>query len=297
MKKLCHNKHYQSQGVSVNIVYGLIIVFTLLIGTNINAYAVPQLLKVSDKRSVEFRQFMEDIERSDVIFIGETHDVIKQHENQLDIIRGLYSRKIPVAIGLEMFSTDSQQQLDDWSKGKLDEQDFKTAYARNWSYDWQLYRAIFIFARDNHIPMIALNVPKPIISKIMRQGSAALDENDKKELPPHFSWTLNPPQTEYLRRITAQVFKNKPGVMPLTNFCEAQALRNNVMAWSISKYRNKFPTRKVIAIAGTWHAIKNGAPEQLKQYGSLSDTVILPELPEFVIQNVTPNEADYIILK
>jgi uncharacterized iron-regulated protein len=279
------------------VIHGLLIVFTLLIGTNINAYAVPQLLKVSDKRTVEFRQFLEDVERSDVIFIGETHDVIKQHENQLEIFRGLYSGKVPVAIGLEMFSTDSQQQLDDWSNGKLAEQDFKTMYARNWSYDWQLYRNIFIFARDNHIPMIALNVPKPIISKIMRQGSAALNDNDKKELPPHISWTLNPPQTEYLRRITAQAFKNKPGMMPLANFCEAQALRNDVIAWSISKCRAKFPKSKVIAITGTWHAIKNGAPEQLKQYGSLSYAVILPELPEFVIQNITPDEADYLILK
>lgn len=37
----------------MNIIYGLIIVIMLLIGTNINAYAVPQILKVSDKRTVE----------------------------------------------------------------------------------------------------------------------------------------------------------------------------------------------------------------------------------------------------
>jgi len=281
----------------MNIMYGLIIVIAFLTGTNVNAYAVPQLLKVSDKRTVDFIQFIEDIERSDVIFIGETHDERKQHENQLDIIRNLYARKVPVAIGLEMFSADSQQQLDDWSKGKLDEQVFKTIYARNWSYDWQLYRDIFIFARDNRIPMIALNVPKPIMSKVMRQGSAALNDNDKKEIPPHISWTLNPPQTEYLRRVTAQVFGNKPGVVPFANFCAAQALRNDAIAWNISKYSEKSPKNKIIVITGTWHAIKNGAPEQLKQYGSLSYKVILPELPEFVIQNVTPGEADYFILK
>jgi uncharacterized iron-regulated protein len=281
----------------MNIIYGLIIAIMLLIGTNINAYAVPQLLKVSDKRTVKFMQFIDDIEQSDVIFIGETHDVRKQHENQLDIIRSLYARKVPVAIGLEMFSADSQQNLDDWSKGKLDEQDFKIMYAKNWSFDWQLYRDIFIFARDNHIPMIALNVPKSIISKIMRQGSATLNDNDKKEIPPHLSWTLNPSQTDYLRRITAQAFGNKPGVMPFANFCAAQALRNNAIAWNISKYREKSPKNKFIVITGTWHAIKNGAPEQLKLYGSLSYKVILPELPEFVIQNVTPDEADYFILK
>lgn len=281
----------------MNVIYGLIIVIMFLIGTNMNAYAVPQILKVSDKRTVEFVQFIEDIERSDIVFIGETHDAKKQHENQLDIIRNLYARKVPVAIGLEMFSAENQQQLDDWSKGKLDEQDFKTIYARNWSYDWQLYRDIFIFARDNHIPMIALNVPKPIITKVVRQGSAALNDNDKKQIPPHMSWTLNPPQTEYLKRVTGQVFANKPRVIPFANFYEAQALRNSAIAWNIAKYREKSPKNKIIVITGAWHAIKNGAPEQLKQYGSLSYKVILPELPELVIQNVTTDEADYFILK
>ncbi len=281
----------------MNIIYGLFVAIMLLLGTNTNAWAVPQILKVSDKQTVEYIQFVEDIERSDVIFIGETHDVIKQHENQLDIILTLHARNVPVAIGLEMFSADSQQQLDDWSQGKLDEQNFKTIYAANWSYDWQLYRNIFIFARDNHIPMIALNLPKPIISKIMRQGSAALNDIDKKEIPANISWTLNPPQTEYLRLVTAQVFGNKLGAAIFANFCDAQAVRNSVIAWRISKYREKSPKDKIVVIAGTWHAIKNGAPEQLKQYGLLKYEVILPELPEFVIQNITTDEADYFILK
>lgn len=281
----------------MNIMYGAGMAIFLLIGTTINAYAAPQFLKVSDKRTVEFKQFIEDVERSDVIFIGETHDAKKQHENQLEIIRGLYARKVPLAIGLEMLSTDSQRQLDDWTNGNLDEPDFKTIYARNWSFDWQLYRDIFVFARDNHIPMIALNVPKPLISKIVRQGSASLNDNEKKELPPHVSWTLNPSQAEYIRRIYAQVFGNKPKVVSFANFSEAQALRNSVIAWNIAKFREKSPKNKIIVITGTWHAIKNGAPEQLKQTGGLTFKVILPELPEFVIQNVTTDDADYFMLK
>jgi uncharacterized iron-regulated protein len=135
----------------MNIIYGLIVVIMFLTCTNIKADAVPQILRVSDKRTVEYKRFIEDIERSDVIFIGETHDVIKQHENQLDIIRTLFARNVPVAIALEMFSADSQQQLDDWSNGKLDEQSFKLIYGNNWSYDWQLYsRYINICPQQSH---------------------------------------------------------------------------------------------------------------------------------------------------
>ena len=248
----------------MNTLFGSILVLTFLLGANISAFAAPQIIDVRNKKPVAYKQLIDDLKGSNVTFIGETHDVKMQHKNQLDIIQSLHEKNDSVAIGLEMFSTDYQQQLDDWSNGRLDEQDFKKIYAKNWSYDWQLYRDIFIYARDNRIPMIALNVPKPIISKVVRQGSAALNDMDKKEIPPHISWTLNAAQTEYLRRISAQVFGNKAIRRPPSNFCEAQALRNSVMAWAISKYEEKNPKSDVIVLTGTWHAIKNGAPEQLK---------------------------------
>ena len=266
-------------------------------GSYSNACAASHYLNVSDKRAVEFMQLIADTDGTDVIFIGETHDVKTQHENQLDIIRTLYAKRVPVAIGLEMFASDKQRQLDDWTGGKLDERDFKLIYSENWSYDWMLYRDIFIFARDNHIPMIALNIPKPIILKVVALGSSSLNDNDKKEIPPHVSWKLNPFQTEYLKRIFAQVFGHNPKQLSFANFCEAQALRNDGMAWNITKYRKKYPKSKIVVITGTWHAVKSGVPEQLKQCDSLSSTVILPELPEFNIQNATSDEVDYFMMK
>lgn len=280
----------------MKISYCLIIIITFLIGSYINAHAVTQFLRVSDKRTVGFMQMIADTNGTDIIFIGETHDDKKQHENQLDIIRNLRAKKVPVAIGLEIFASDNQRQLDDWIGGKLDEKEFKLIYSRNWSYDWQLYRDIFIYARDNHIPMIALNIPKPVISKIVIQGPSDLNDSDKKEIPPHISWTLNSQQTEYLKRIYLQVFGNKSIPISFTNFCDAQALRNNGMAWYISKFREKYPNNKIVVITGTWHAIKNGVPEQLKEYGNPKYEVILPALPEFNLQNMSTDEADYFIL-
>jgi uncharacterized iron-regulated protein len=108
---------------------------------------------------------------------------------------------------------------------------------------------------------------------------------------------LNTHQTEYLKRIFTQVFGNRSKAVSFANFCEAQALRNNGMAWNISKFKEKFPKNKIVVIAGTWHAIKNGVPEQLKQYGNLSHKVILPELPEIDLQNATSDEADYFMVQ
>jgi uncharacterized iron-regulated protein len=127
----------------MNINYRMILISIFLIFTSVSAYATPQFLKVGNKRVIEIKELIADTEGSNIIFLGETHDVRKQHEDQLDIIRALYAKKIPLAIGLEMITSDNQKQLDDWISGKLTEQDFKLIYSTNWSFDWQLYRDIF----------------------------------------------------------------------------------------------------------------------------------------------------------
>jgi uncharacterized iron-regulated protein len=287
----------ETQGIPMNIAFRSVLMIAFLLAVHLNAHAGQQFFKVNDKRPAELAEVLADAESANVIFVGEAHDLQKHHEVQLDIIRGLYAKKVPLAIGLEMFSADSQRQLDDWTAGKLDEQSFKSVFSQNWSIDWSLYRDIFIFARDNHIPMIALNIPKKIISKVAARGSAALDKDDQNELPPQMSWELHSPQTDYLRKIFAQVFGTRPKEKLFANFCEAQALRNRGMAWNITKYLKKQPATKVVALAGTWHAVKSGIPEQLGVYDNLKFRVILPEMPEFNTANAPFREVDYLIMK
>jgi len=267
----------------------------VLLSTGIGAHAAMEIVGMNPKGPVAFGTFVEDIGRSEVIFIGDTHDDSRIHGKQLEIIRALYAGNPRLAIGLEMFTTDNQRYLDDWIAGKLEEKEFAAIYARNWSYNWNLYRDLFLFARDNHIPMVALNVPKAIMARVVRQGAAALGESDRKELPPGLAWTLPPRQAEYLRRIREQAFGNAPPRIPVANFEEAQALRNGTFAYTIVKYRREFPGRKVVAIAGTWHAIKNGAPESLKNYGSATYKVVLPDLIEFGWLKPTAEDVDYLI--
>ncbi len=273
----------------------LILGIVILLSTGIGAHAAMEIVGMSRKGPVDFGAFVEDIGRTEVVFIGDTHDDSRIHGKQLEIIRALYAGNPKLAIGLEMFTTDNQSSLDDWTTGKLEEKEFVPIYARNWSYNWNLYRDLFIFARDNHIPMVALNVPKTIIAKVVRQGAKSLSESDRMGLPPGLNWTLSPRQTEYLRRIREQAFGNAPPRIPVANFQEAQALRNSTFAYSIVKYRRQFPERKVVVIAGTWHAIKNGAPESLKDYGSATYKVVLPDLIEFGWLKPTAEDVDYLI--
>ena len=270
-----------------------IIIFILLLVPCVNAHAA-QFAGVSDKKAADLAEVVKNVERADVIFIGEIHDNAQHHKAQLDIIRSLHAKKHTMAIGLEMFTPEDQQKLDDWTEGKLDEESFMPIYARNWSYGWQLYRDLFIFARDNHIPLIALNIPKAVIAKVMADGPSALQES---EIPPKISWSLNESQADYMEIIARQVFGSSPPDKFVARLSKAQALRNSGMAWNIAKYRQKHPADKVVVLAGTWHAVKNGVPELLSAYGKLTFKVILPELAELNLENATVREADYLIMR
>lgn len=162
----------------------LVIIAVIAFASGAGADAGPKFLKVETRQTVDLNSFLDDVPASGVLFIGEAHDDELQHRQQLDIIRGLHARKIPIAIGIEMFAADAQQQLDDWVQGKVEEEQFRKAYADQWSYDWKLYRDIFLFAREKRIPMVALNVPKPVVSKVVRSGAAALTPADRKDIPP-----------------------------------------------------------------------------------------------------------------
>jgi uncharacterized iron-regulated protein len=249
-----------------------------------------QIIRMRDRQSIGLDQMIDDIHGSRVVLVGETHTTKSHHEMQLDVIRALHEKNIPLAIGLEMFPAESQQKLDKWNDGKFIEPSFRWIFTQNWSGDWLLYRDIFVFARDNHIPLIALNIPRQTMSKVLHEGFASLDAAAKKDLPPDVTCVLDTRYTEFLKRVYSQHSRNDKSFI---YFCEAQTLYNNGMAWNIARYLKSNPTRTMVTLAGAWHVVKNAIPEQLERYPGVTYKVIIPELPGFSNEDASSRDADY----
>ena len=274
----------------------LIAMLIISVALSGEAYAGAVITRMNDRHNIGMSQLMADAQKSDLIMIGEAHDSKNHHDIQLALIRALWAEKTPLAIGLEMMESDSQQQLDDWTEGKMSEESFQKIFAANWSLDWRLYRDIFIFARDNRIPMAALNVPKDIVKKVSRRGYASLTPEERKMLPKGTTCDLNNPHTVFLEKSFKGLFNQVTNGRIFTYFCEAQTLRNSGMAMNIAQYVKQHPGRKIVGLAGIWHAVRNAVPEQLERTGSkLVSTVILPEIPELTAGNATTGEADYML--
>jgi uncharacterized iron-regulated protein len=68
-----------------------------------------------------------ELSKARVIYLGETHDNLADHQAQLQIIQALYQPHRKIAIALEMFQRPFQGVINDYLAGKLNEKELITA--------------------------------------------------------------------------------------------------------------------------------------------------------------------------
>ena len=144
---------------------------------------------ITDTRTLEQLSSDELAERlatARIVLIGESHTDINFHRVQLRLIQALHEAGRRVLIGLEMYPYTKQEFLDNWIEGRYSEQGFLdlSGWYESWGYHWNYYRDIFLFARTNRLPMIALNTPREVISAVGKEGLESLTEEQREHLPP-----------------------------------------------------------------------------------------------------------------
>lgn len=249
--------------------------------------------RVSDGQRVGFQAMLGDLAQARLIFIGELHDNREHHRLQLETIKALHRSGVRITIGLEMFRVESQQYLDRWVAGKLDLQSFMEIYRDNWTIPWELYDSIFLYARNNGIPLIGLNAPREIMQKVYRLGFAALTPEERGQLPPDVTCRVDKPYMDFVRR---NFVLHTADPTMFFRFCEAQLLRNKVMANRLVSYLEKKPDRVVVVLAGVGHAMRRGVPDEVERLRPLTIRVVMPKLHEAAAEPLEKRDADYMVV-
>ncbi len=254
-----------------------------------------QIYRISDGKTIAFEQMIGEVSNAEIIFTGELHNNERHHRLQLETVRGLSEAGLPVAIGLEMFPIGSQGTLDQWVAGSVPLDDFIPFYQKHWSQPWPLYRDIFLHARDNKIPLLALNIPPEISQKVRHSGFSSLTDEEIKQLPPGLVCNVDDKYMQFIRKAFA-LHKNDDKAF--IHFCESQLLRDKSMAWYLLDHLRTHSGKKIVVITGITHAWKMGIPDQLRQLSGGDYRVLLPEVPGAVEPgNLTTGDADYIFLR
>lgn len=256
---------------------------------------VTQQVEPSDRveSAPENSTILEVITPLQVVYLAETHTSEGDHAAQLEIIESLSSQN-DLAIGLEMFQRPFQPALDAYLAGDITEADLikQSEYESRWGYDWELYAPIIRFAKENQIPLIALNTPTEITRQVAGQGLESLSGDALTYIPPVADIDTT---DEAYREAISGVFNAHGGAghsLDFENFFAAQVLWDETMAERIVQQLEADPERQVVVLAGEGHIAYNyGIPNRVKRR--------LPEVAQASVrliesaQEAQPGFADF----
>lgn len=226
------------------------------------------------------------------VLVGESHTTYADHLNQLAVIKNLHPQWKQIAIGLEFVQTPYQQALDDYISGKTDEKTMlhDTHWYERWRYDFRLYRPIFDYAKQHHIPLIALNTPREITKRISEIGIEGLTKIERAQLPQQIDQT-----NQQYRKTLEKVYHRHGGKThskKFERFYQTQLAWDETMADQAAKYLNKHPAARMIILAGKGHiAGRHGIPSRLQRRIKSKPIVVLSDIDG----NPSPSQADYLL--
>lgn len=189
------------------------------------------------------------------VFLGEQHATAPHQLLEANVIEALVRRGRKVVVGLEMYTRPKQSFLNQWTDGRLTEEDFLTLsdWKGQWGFPFAFYRPVFDVVRKDKLPFLALNVPRDWVRSVGKGGFAALTAEQKAQLPADMS--LDNAQH---RQVFDAMMGGHPGMSDevMKNIYSAQVLWDEGMADTIAKdiaVREKDSKIVYVVIAGSGH--------------------------------------------
>jgi len=213
-----------------------------------------------------------------IIFVGEGHDNIYDHQVELEVIKTLFQR-FPdrLAVGFEMLSHANQEKIDRWLQNELTEDDFIRLFAADWGVaNFVYYREIFTFLKASQIPVRALNVSRSEKMEVMH--AAAITEKS--------ATVISDPYQE--KALQAMFKGHTKGHGNIDIFLEVHKLWEATMARNIKDYltSSEGADKILVVFAGGFHVAQGfGLPRRVFQLVKADYCTLLTHTPPDMVEN------------
>lgn len=242
------------------------------------AWVVP----AAPSKPLDPRALLASLAMRRVVLLGEAHDNPEHHRWQVQTLAALHALRPGLVLGFESFPRRVQPVLERWVAGELSESAFLAAtdWRKAWGVDPQLYLPLFHFARQNRVPMVALNVEKDLARAVREKGFDAVEPARREGLT-----RPAPPSQKYVDFLFPVFAEHEPpgGAKPsrdsaeFRRFVESQTTWDRAMAQAIAAALAARPGALVVGIAGRHHVAHGyGVPHQLADLGVRDVAVLLP---------------------
>lgn len=240
------------------------------------------LVDTASSEAISLDDLAARLDETRLLLLGEEHDSAASHDLQRRVIEALVERGRRVLIGLEMLPRSSQPALDRWTRGDLEEAALPDAvdWSKHWGMSWQYYRELFLLAREHALPLVALNVPREVISAVRARGVTGLSPDEAAQVP-----TIHDPaNADHLTLFKAFMgddarAHHRTSPEDWTAMLRAQAAWDAVMAHRAvdALDRESDPNAIMTVLAGTGHvAYGLGIERQARQWFDGPIASVLP---------------------
>jgi uncharacterized iron-regulated protein len=232
----------------------------------------------SKGKETSYEKLLEDAKHADIILFGELHNNSICHWLEMELTKDLFEvKKTNLLLSAEMFESDDQIAINEYLAGKLSEKTFKDE-VKLWNNYTNDYKPLLDFARSNHLPFIAANIPRRYANLVYNKGIEKLDSIDMEAK----KWICPLPMKYDANLKCYKDIYESAGGHGGENLPKSQAIKDATMAYFILKNIAKGKT--ILHFNGSYHSnYHQGIEWYLKQ-----------ERPDLKILTIGSNEQENI---
>ncbi len=233
-------------------------------------------LKTTQGNDLTLEQALARVADADIVLVGELHTHPAVHLLQARMLAGLAADGRPLVLSMEQFSRADQPVLDAYLAGRIGE----AALIRDgnaWPNYQSDYRPLVEFAKAHHLPVIAANAPKPLVSCVGQEGPAWLEKLPASRRS-QLARTLTFGDDPYRQKFMASLHHGDAD-SNARRFA-AQTSWDDTMAESMVDYLRSHPGQRIMHIAGNFH-VEGGlglASRIASRNPDLKVALVVPEL-------------------
>jgi uncharacterized iron-regulated protein len=226
-----------------------------------SSFHTGQVWDVQAGRPVDIEPWLADLASARIIYFGEEHRNPWHIEAALRVLQALTSQGRTPVLALEMFDWESQSALDRYlSDTPPSREEFLTEarWEETWGGPFEDYEPLVNFARNHHLPLVALNPPRALVRLVAKQGLARAKQDERMALWGMRDETLS--DDPRYRSVVFDQIRRCHAELPdeaYQRLYEASVFRDEGMAKTIAEYLRQHPQSArmgpVVVYTGTGH--------------------------------------------
>lgn len=232
-----------------------IIVILLLLLLNTQLRAEYRIVKSKNGKEISIHTLAKELQKYDLIFVGEEHGNPSIHAFQKELLPLLYKPKKKLILSFEMWERDTQEIVDAFLADEIDEASF-ISESRAWDNYQESYRPLLLFGKEHKLPVIAANVPRSYAGRVSRGGLAALAElpaEERRLIATNIHTEDDAYKSafyEVMQRMGGHIFDDES----LQRYYEAQCIKDDTMAESMVIALDYHKKAQIIHFNGAFHS-------------------------------------------